>query len=589
MKKSFLFLIFLLLNNSLFSQQPGEAYYPETAYGAQYINPEGHRLKWRNPDSTIYNVVYFSADSQLVAESDPSVIIIDGSPATVFDTVNLSSVEPLQWITKYYWKVTEYYNGGNINGPVWMFTSTHNPACDYFDSLYDNFESGLNLWEVETVSGCPWSLFDIISRGYQMPPQATGMAAAADADYCGSGGNGSTSNLIMSVSVNKIYALTIEWDNDWYAVNPSDEAYVDYSTDGGINWINIWSRVGVSERNTHEYAIITSIFYPPQPILIKFRAVQPGWDGWWAIDNVHIRNDCPLTEYFPPKNLRLNTILTPVNKVELNWEKWGFPFSEGFLIQRKNGLPSDTGIYYTLGQVANNITTYTDTTVEENKIYSYRVYNIPYSFEDPCNEATAYIAEGYVPVELTSFAADINGNNVQLNWKTASEINNRGFEVERKIIGRRDNSRSNSHWEKIGYVAGFGTTIEPRSYIFTDNRVIPGKYWYRLRQIDYDGSYEYSNQIEVEVTAPYKFSLEQNYPNPFNPVTTIKYSIGKTQFVTLKVYDVLGNETAILVNEEKPSGTYEVIFDGKNLSSGIYFYRLSAGSFNLIRKMTLMK
>lgn len=513
----------------------------------------------------------------LVANSDPSVILANGSPATVLDTVNLISVEPLQWITKYYWKVTEYYDGGYVDSPVWMFTSTHNPASEYIDSLYDNFENGLNNWTIESVSGCAWSLFDIVSRGYQMPPEATGMAAAADADYCGSGGNGSTSNLIMSVSVNKIYAFTIEWDNDWNAANSSDEAYVDYSSDGGENWINIWSRVGVSERNSHEYAYVNSIFYLPQ-LLIRFRSVQPGWDGWWAIDNVHIRNDIPLTGYAPPKNLKLNTILSPTFKVDLSWIKWGI-FSEGFLVQRKNGLPADSGTYSTLGQVNNNITNYTDSTVEENKIYTYRVYNIPYNFEDPCNEATAYIAEGYVPVELTSFSSKVIGTNVLLNWRTATEKNNKGFEIERKFL----------NWEIIGFVDGNGTTILPHSYLYIDKNLSPGKYFYRLRQVDFDGNFEYSKEVEADISGPDRFLLEQNYPNPFNPVTTITYQLPVKNFVTLKVYNPLGEELTVLVNEEKPAGTYKVKFDGSNLPSGVYIYRISADNFSASRKFILLK
>jgi photosystem II stability/assembly factor-like uncharacterized protein len=199
-----------------------------------------------------------------------------------------------------------------------------------------------------------------------------------------------------------------------------------------------------------------------------------------------------------------------------------------------------------------------------------------------------------IPVELISFTADVIGTQVALNWQTATEINNSGFEVQRKESGVRSQE---SEWERVGYVAGFGTTTEPKSYSFADSNVPSGRYSYRLKQIDYDGNFEYSNIIAVEVSLFTELSLSQNYPNPFNPTTTIKYTISsnvilsgaKNLFVSLKVYDPLGNEVATLVNEEKPSGNYEVKFDGSSLSSGIYIYRMQAGSFTNAKKFILLR
>jgi len=142
-------------------------------------------------------------------------------------------------------------------------------------------------------------------------------------------------------------------------------------------------------------------------------------------------------------------------------------------------------------------------------------------------------------------------------------------------------------------VNGQGTSTELKHYTFINENLLSGKYAYRLKQIDFDGSYKYSNIIEVE-TNPVSFVLEQNYPNPFNPVTKIKYSIptsvnGDWSGVSLKVYDVLGNEVAVLVDEVKEAGKYEITFDASELSSGIYLYRLEAGSFIKIFKMMLIK
>lgn|GEM_PF-911651 len=192
-----------------------------------------------------------------------------------------------------------------------------------------------------------------------------------------------------------------------------------------------------------------------------------------------------------------------------------------------------------------------------------------------------------IPVELVSFSATSNGNNVSLNWSTATETNNSGFEVERR--SHIELSRSMTEWGNIGFINGNGTTTETQSYSFADNDLSSGKYLYRLKQIDFDGTIEYSNEIEVNVSVPEKFELSQNYPNPFNPSTKIKYQIAASSPVSIKIYDVLGNEVVTLVNEIQPSGNHEVTFDASSLSSGIYFYKLQAGSFVEMRKMTLLK
>lgn len=200
--------------------------------------------------------------------------------------------------------------------------------------------------------------------------------------------------------------------------------------------------------------------------------------------------------------------------------------------------------------------------------------------------------QNVIPVELASFNAVLIYNDVQLNWTTATETNNKGFEIER---ASSKTTPSQEGWENIGFVPGFGTTTEPKSYSFTDANVSTGIYKYRFKQIDFDGTFTYSNEIEVEVDlTPKEFVLYQNYPNPFNPSTSIQYAISNRQLVTLKVYDILGNEVVTLVNEEKQPGVYEVEFnshsdEGQNLSSGIYFYQLNAGSFIQAKKMILIK
>jgi hypothetical protein len=191
-----------------------------------------------------------------------------------------------------------------------------------------------------------------------------------------------------------------------------------------------------------------------------------------------------------------------------------------------------------------------------------------------------------IPVELSSFTAGVTGNNVNLKWTTATEINNKGFEIQ----------RSENNWIIIGFVEGNGTSTESHSYSFNDENVQPGEYQYRLKQIDFDGSFEYlpagqagSEIVEIKIPTPQTYSLEQNYPNPFNPTTSIEYSIPSSEFVTLRIYDLLGQEVSTLVNENKQAGNYKVEFDASSLSGGVYLYKLTAGSFTLSRKLILLK
>jgi photosystem II stability/assembly factor-like uncharacterized protein len=193
-----------------------------------------------------------------------------------------------------------------------------------------------------------------------------------------------------------------------------------------------------------------------------------------------------------------------------------------------------------------------------------------------------------VPVELNSFTASVSGNNVTLSWSTASENNNRGFEIERlqdyKITELQD-------WETIGFIEGRGTITERQDYHFADNDLTPGTYFYKIKQIDFNGSFEYFElSTAVEINTPEKFMLEQNYPNPFNPSTSISFSIPQDGFVSLRIYNILGNEVSALVNNNLTAGNHKFSFDASGLSSGVYYYRLEVNNkFVETRQMLLLK
>jgi len=200
-----------------------------------------------------------------------------------------------------------------------------------------------------------------------------------------------------------------------------------------------------------------------------------------------------------------------------------------------------------------------------------------------------------LPVELAEFRSTVSVNNVSLLWTTTHEINNSGFEIERNL---KISGRDVSNWERVGFVKGIGTTNEPASYSYEDKKLKTGKYSYRLKQIDYNSNFEYfALQGDVSVGRPGEFSMGQNYPNPSNPKCKIDYEIPVTANVNIKVYDMLGREVITLVNETKEAGYYSAEFDGSNLASGVYFYKLVTGdpsagygqSFVQIKKMVLVK
>jgi hypothetical protein len=187
-----------------------------------------------------------------------------------------------------------------------------------------------------------------------------------------------------------------------------------------------------------------------------------------------------------------------------------------------------------------------------------------------------------LPVETTSFTVVAQKMSAQLKWSTATEINNYGFEIERRQI-------AGSSRQKVGFVAGAGTSNSTHEYSFSDNDIAAGSFAYRLKQMDNNGSFKYSQEIQVTIEVPKIFSLNQNYPNPFNPTTIIEYQIQKQSFITLKIYDLLGQELVVLVNEKKEAGRYSVQWDATRFSSGIYFYRWHAGEFQETKRMSLIK
>lgn len=196
-----------------------------------------------------------------------------------------------------------------------------------------------------------------------------------------------------------------------------------------------------------------------------------------------------------------------------------------------------------------------------------------------------------LPVELTGFSASVEESKIFLEWQTATEVNNRGFEVERAKMATAFDK--NLTWSTVGFVKGKGTSLFPSRYYFEDERQSPGFYKYRLKQIDLNGDFSYSNELLIDLANPYAYALFQNYPNPFNPSTVISYELPKPGWVSLKVYDITGNLVSTLVNGYKNAGVHEVDFDiisaKSSFSSGVYVYRMETDGFVASRKMIVIK
>jgi hypothetical protein len=193
-----------------------------------------------------------------------------------------------------------------------------------------------------------------------------------------------------------------------------------------------------------------------------------------------------------------------------------------------------------------------------------------------------------LPIQLSAFSgASTGGGSVKLSWATVSETNSYGFYVERRKAGEKGFSTLPG-----SFIHGHGTTTIPQNYTFLDKSVMKGSWYYRLRQVDLDGSIHFNEPVQVEVTQsdlPVSLSLDQNYPNPFNPTTIIRYALPARTYVTLSVFNALGQQVGTLVNDTQEAGYHEVRFDGRSLATGVYFYRLQTGDFIQTRKMLLLE
>ena len=418
-----------------------------------------------------------------------------------------------------------------------------------------------------------------------------------------------------------------------YSFNPDRAGYIMATTDGGISWNIQYQIDGVSLHNVHFYdhyfgwavgssgiflrtvngglSWETNIVSDEWAWSLCFVDPNLGWVGDGASGYIRKTTDGGYSWQFKsvPSYSRMfsicfinsnqgwavgdyGTIIKSTNGGEL-WTGQITVTSQTLrdieFIDENNGWAVGTGgtILHTINGGTNWFLQNSNTS---NDLFGVSFYNqnVGWAAGDLGSVITTENGGGPpLPVELVSFSSDYNSGIVNLSWITATELNNSGFDVERKT--------ETGDWNKITFIQGNGTTTENKHYFFSDNvkDFNSSKLFYRLKQIDFDGTFKYSKEIEVDINLPTRFQLEQNYPNPFNPVTFIKYQLPHKSFVTLKVFDILGKEVETLVNEEKDAGFYQLSFDASfasgGLTSGVYFYTLQTENYSTTKKMILLK
>ncbi len=447
-----------------------------------------------------------------------------------------------------------------------------------FVQFDDDFNSGLGNWLISSQgNSCVWENYFPPYPGPYTIPDAQDGIMAADADQCSSSVN-TTAVLDTIIDISGYFCvLFLQWDNDWNATDNNDTAFVEISFDLGISWEAIWEKDGVSARNSVEYAyydeyLQTDVDYA----MLRLRTVQNGSGSWWAIDNFSVMISSVIEMPATPTNLTAQ--LAGQNaEVLLNWEFTATPSYElGFQITRKLGPPWPYNNYEILDSVDISLRSYIDTTAQDNLQYTYRIRSYSYQFYSFLSEAAVIIT----PVEFISFSAIANESDIRLFWSTSTETNNSGFEIERS---------SGDEWKAIAFIPGKGNSTVRSDYSYTDSNLKPAEYRYRLKQTDYDGSYQYSNVATAEITKYNQFVLYQNYPNPFNPSTIISYYIPEMSRVRINVYNILSQSVAVLVNENQDAGFHSIDFNAGRLPGGVYFYQIQYNSYSKTKKMILLK
>ena len=544
---------------------------PDPPPGAVDIAVEGTSLSWINHGlGTNESEVWLNC-------SGTPVRLYDGSLITSLPT------GALPYGTRCEWRVNSKYLYCCSLGELWSFTTETEPALGF----YDHFNNLGNWTAIGPAGTANWYIIQINYTGGANPPELV----------CEQNPYFNGLSRLMSTPVNTIPGEPVHIHFRQYIECADSETIsgIGVTYDDGLTY-NIIATNGYGPYGGHKGLFYAEFIPDAVPFRIILFVDGESTGITFIVDDLYVFNcpDCPPP--YAPGSLSAQIIFNPAAAVHLNWEdiSWN---EMGFDIFRKAGNPNDPGEYIQVGGVVQNKTEFTDYSAHPESTYTYRVFS--YNSNGSSGSETAAITLP-IPVELISFTGEAGEGFVTVYWRTATETNNRGFEIQRadaapgasggEISSSGESGEvSGGGWERIGYIAGSGTTTKPVSYSFGDQNAAAGRYLYRLKQIDYDDSFEYSKEIIVDVDRPGKFYLSQNFPDPFNPATTIKYSLPEETAVSLKLYDILGNEVMSIVNGKQKAGDYLVSINLADLSSGVYIYRLTAGRYSAAKKMVLLR
>ena len=457
----------------------------------------------------------------------------------------------------------------DYNDPSFVFMSTQ------FGNLYRSSDAGSTWQNIGSTSNSAW-----LSPYWQHPTDFNKVYAAIGQRIYRSTSRGApgtwpaysatfTTNRVTSVAQSSVTVANMMAISSYYTTTPD----IDKSTDEGATWTDITSiystflsSAGLSGTNIQRVVA--------DPVSANtFYITRASYSGGQVIKTTNFGTSWT--------NISGNLPLVPVNDLFID------PANTNHLY-----AGNDFGVYWT-----------TNGGISWIKLSNGMPFVPVLDFSFYSNGGTRYFRaathgrgvyelniDSPLPVELSTFTAKVlRGGDIQLDWRTETEVNNYGFEILRS-------TQNDSLWEKLGFIEGHGNSNSPKEYSYLDEGINYGSYSYRLKQIDTDGDFEYSKIVVVDAgNIPDGFVLEQNYPNPFNPSTTIKFAVAETQKAELKVFDLLGNEVATLFNGIADGGkVYEVEFNSHsggvpNLSSGLYFYQLATDSKVENRKMLLLK
>ncbi len=509
-------------------------------------------VSWTNPDSTTKTTVYFSTDMNAVVTMNASAVVRAGAIYT-----NYTNPAPLQYGSTYYWRVNVSDASDSTIGGVWSFTTIPPPAPVAPTNVTATWSGANNqatiTWTVPTtnVNGFPITVDSSVVW-------VNGTTRLGKVN--GTGNQFVTDGLPTGIHVFNVVAY--------------DSSYGSAMGNSAPTGIGIYATV----YKRSKYVAIRDLQNALDTVMVPLAEAN--------IVKVIVRLDTIFHSYDGDLDIFLKG--PDGTEVELSSDNGssgdnyiGTIFDDEATALITTGTAPFTGTFkpeFPLSAFANKqsggawiLRVYDDSNIDTGSVRGWTL---------------TLITAAPVPVELASFNATAKGNSVELGWITATETNNMGFEIERKA--------GNGSFEKVGFVAGNGTTTETRTYSFTDKNLSAAVYTYRLKQVDLNGESEYTNEIEVNVDLPAEFGLSQNYPNPFNPSTMINFALPVEAKVTVKVFDAIGQEVAILVNGNIAAGNHSVSFDASKLNSGLYVYTISAEGvdgkkFNKTMKMMLLK